>query len=115
MQRFVNVATLSQPLAFHICMFDSFASCQIDYVQLGLFALYHIIFGRLRLNQYCENCMRTRTFSVHKSGGHSSRFFAFDQEVDATFVAIDFLFDEPLYKYSFFGIFPDLMNSLVRR
>ena len=81
MQRFVDVAALSETFALNIAMLDSFAACQIHDVELGLFHFHQFFLLYLGLNDQREDDMRPRTLGVHAGAGHFSSLVSFQQRL----------------------------------
>lgn len=77
-QRSIDIAAFPQSFALDVGMFDSLASRQIDYINLGFPNFYNLIFDDLWLDDDCEYGMRAWTFSVHGSGCHLSGFVSFE-------------------------------------
>ena len=65
MQRFIDIASFPESLSFYICVFDSLAACEVDYVQFSLFGLDYVLLNSFAFDEDTEDSMRPGAFGVH--------------------------------------------------
>lgn len=65
MQRFVNIASLFEPLTLYFSLFGSFASCEINDMNFGFPAFDNLFLDDLGLDGNGENGVGSGTFVIH--------------------------------------------------
>ena len=114
MQRTVDIAALSEAFSLNVSVLHSFTSCKVNDMEFGLLGFSNFLVGYFRFDKDAENRMGSRTLCVHLRGGHFSSFFPFQQQTNSVSISPYFFFDQPFDKDPFFGVFPDLVDALVR-